>query len=52
MSRLHNRSGGERAWQFRRSAHAHDPSLRLHHHGPIRPMEEPGFFARIFGRRP
>lgn len=26
-----------------------DASLRLQTHGPIRPMEEPGFFARLFG---
>lgn len=28
-----------------------DPSLRYMMHGPIQPMEEPGFFARLFGRR-
>ena len=28
-----------------------DASLRLQTHGPIRPMEEPGFFARLFGIR-
>jgi len=27
-----------------------DASLRFMKHGPIRPMEEPGFFARLFGR--
>ena len=27
-----------------------DPSLRYRIHGPIQPMEEPGFFARLFGR--
>jgi hypothetical protein len=27
-----------------------DASLRYMTHGPIRPMEEPGFFARLFGR--
>lgn len=29
-----------------------DASLRFLKHGPIQPMaEEPGFFARLFGRR-
>ena len=28
-----------------------DPSLRLRSHGPIQPMERPGFFARLFGVR-
>lgn len=27
-----------------------DPSLRLKKYGPILPMEEKGFFARLFGR--
>ena len=27
-----------------------DASMRLQKHGPIRPMEEPGFFARLFLR--
>jgi hypothetical protein len=28
-----------------------DASLRYMMHGPIQPMEEPGFFARLFGAR-
>ena len=28
-----------------------DASLRRMIHGPIQPMEEPGFFARLFGLR-
>ncbi len=28
-----------------------DASLRYLMHGPIRPMEEPGFLARLFGAR-
>lgn len=28
-----------------------DSSLRMRTHGPILPMEEPGFLARLFGRR-
>lgn len=28
-----------------------DASLRYMTHGPILPMEEPGFLARLFGRR-
>jgi len=27
-----------------------DASLRYRMHGPIQPMEEPGFLARLFGR--
>ncbi len=27
-----------------------DASQRYHAHGPILPMEEPGFLARLFGR--
>ena len=27
-----------------------DPTLRYMKHGRILPMEEPGFFARLFGR--
>ena len=27
-----------------------DPTLRYMRHGRILPMEEPGFFARLFGR--
>lgn len=29
-----------------------DASLRRMKHGPILPMEKPGFFARLFGRTP
>ncbi|WP_374408398.1 hypothetical protein [Pelagerythrobacter sp.] len=28
-----------------------DASLRYMTHGPIQPMEQPGFFARLFGAR-
>ena len=28
-----------------------DASLRYRQHGKILPMEEPGFFARLFGAR-
>ena len=28
-----------------------DSSLRYSMHGKIQPMEEPGFLARLFGRR-
>ena len=28
-----------------------DASLRYMTHGPIQPMEEPGFLARLFGAR-
>jgi len=28
-----------------------DATLRRMAHGPIQPMEQPGFFARLFGQR-
>jgi hypothetical protein len=28
-----------------------DPSMRLRTHGPIQPMQRPGFLARLFGAR-
>jgi hypothetical protein len=28
-----------------------DPNHRLYHYGPIRPMDEPGFFRRLFRLR-
>jgi hypothetical protein len=28
-----------------------DPSIRFRKYGAIRPMEEPGLFARLFGLR-
>lgn len=27
-----------------------DPIVRRQRHGPVLPMEQPGFFARLFGR--
>lgn len=45
----HHTSGNARSWQFRPSDHLH--GQRRHTHGPILPMEQPGFFARLFGRR-
>jgi hypothetical protein len=27
------------------------PTERFHRHGKVRPMEEPGFFRRLFGAR-
>ena len=28
-----------------------DPSMRLRTHGPIQPMDRPGFFAQLLRRR-
>jgi hypothetical protein len=43
----HHRTGNDRSWQTRPSDHL--AGNRLHVHGPIQPMQEPGFFARLFG---
>lgn len=48
MSSLTYRSSRPDVWVVPRP-HS-DPSLRRMTHGPIRPMEEPGFLARLFGR--
>lgn len=31
--------------------HSPSPTQRYMRYGPIRPMEEPGFLQRLFGRR-
>lgn len=49
MSLRHHTHGNDRPWQYRQPDHA--LGNRRHVHGPIRPMEPPGFFARLFGRR-
>ncbi len=49
MASLSYRSSRPDVWVMPRPHR--DPSLRYMTHGPIRPMEEPGFFARLFGRR-
>ena len=47
MSSLSFRSSRPDKWT---SPRAHrDASLRHMHHGPIKPMEEPGLLARLFG---
>lgn len=43
------RSGRADSWSSPRF-HS-DESFRTLAHGKIQPMEEPGFFARLFGRR-
>lgn len=48
MASLTYRSSRPDGWTMPRPHR--DPSLRRHIHGPILPMEEPGFFARLFGR--
>jgi hypothetical protein len=48
MASMRYRSSRPDVWVMPRPHQ--DPSLRYQTHGPIRPMEEPGFFARLFGR--
>ena len=43
----HHRSGNDRSWRFDRKPQ--DASLRYRMHGPIVPLETPGFLARLFG---
>ena len=43
------RSSKPDAWTCPRPVQ--DASMRYRTHGPVRPMQEPGFFARLFGRR-
>jgi hypothetical protein len=49
MSGLSFRSSRPDAWVQPRPFH--DASTRMRMHGPIRPMEEPGLLARLFGAR-
>jgi hypothetical protein len=49
MSALSFRTTRPDAWLMPRPPR--DASLRYLVHGPIRPMEEPGFLARLFGAR-
>lgn len=46
MSSMSFRSSRPDSWVSPRPYR--DASLRYLKHGPIRPMEEPGFFARLF----
>jgi hypothetical protein len=48
MSSMHYRSSRPDQWTMPRPYQ--DANLRYIKHGPIRPMEEPGFLARLFGR--
>ena len=48
MSGLQFRSSRPDAWTMPRAYQ--DASLRYMKHGPILPMEEPGFLARLFRR--
>jgi hypothetical protein len=48
MSSLHYRSSRPDPWTMPRPYQ--DASTRYRAHGPIKPMEEPGFWARLFGR--
>lgn len=49
MSSLSFRSSNPDRW-VKPKANS-DASLRYQQHGKILPMEEPGFFARLFGAR-
>ena len=49
MSLRHHCAGNDRSWRLDRKPQ--DPSLRRLAHGPVQPMEEPGWIARLFGRR-
>lgn len=49
MSNLTYRSSRPDAWVQPRAYR--DASQRLKQHGKIIPMDEPGFFARLFGAR-
>ena len=49
MSNLNYRSSRPDAW-IQPRAHR-DPSQRFMTHGPILPMEQPGFWQRLFGKR-
>ncbi|MGZ3197839.1 MAG: hypothetical protein ACXU60_12170 [Croceibacterium sp.] len=48
MSSLSFRSSTPDRWVQPRPHH--DVSLLYMKHGPIQPMEEPGFLSRLFGR--
>ncbi|WP_168194200.1 hypothetical protein [Altererythrobacter sp. TH136] len=48
MSGLSFRSSRPDSWVHPRPFH--DASTRHQMYGPIRPMEEPGLLARLFGR--
>ena len=49
MSNLSYRSSQPDAWTRLRPRR--DPSQRYMTHGPILPMEQPGFWRRLFGAR-
>ena len=48
MSSLHFRSSRPDAWTMPRPYQ--DANTRLMKHGPIQPMEQPGFWQRLFAR--
>jgi hypothetical protein len=48
MSGLQYRSSRPDRWTMPRPHQ--DASLRYIKHGAVQPMEQPGFFARLFGR--
>ena len=49
MASLSFRSSNPDRWTMPRPHR--DPSTRFMMHGPIQPMHEPGFFARLLGQR-
>jgi hypothetical protein len=46
----HTKTGNDRYWEVSPRSHRRDSAWRAMIEGPLHPMEEPGFFARIFGR--
>ncbi len=48
MSSFNFRSSRPDSWTMPRPYH--DASTRYRAYGPIQPMEQPGFLARLFGR--
>jgi hypothetical protein len=51
MPLRYHQSGNSRAWEHRPSDHRRTDANRRYVAGPILPMEQPGWFARLFGRR-
>ena len=48
MSLRHHTSGNARPWEHRPSDHRRTCAYRKFVDGPIRPMQEPGWFTRLF----
>jgi hypothetical protein len=48
VSLPYHRTGNAKPWRF--DTRPQDASLRYKWHGPIVPLDPPGFFAKLFGR--